>query len=773
MSEAPSPSSEAAPKGRIITFYSYKGGTGRSMAVANVAWMLALNGNRVLVIDWDLEAPGIHRYFHPFLEDKELRETAGLIDMVENLAAQAAASSAPLGLDQVDIIDYIEPLEWPRSPANKPHKLSWKQFGPRARIDFMPAGRQGPAYSRKVSAFNWIDFYERLGGRQLLEAARSQMRGIYDYVLIDSRTGVSDTSGICTIEMPDTLVICFTLNEQSIRGAVGVAESVCEHWVRRSDPASVQPTGLRAATANRFRMFFVPTRVEITSERDKRETALDLAQRTFAPYLDHVPPPLHGRYWGAVQMAYFPYYAFEEIPAVFGDNPYEQLSLTTPIKEIVRVITDPPIAELPPLADDPSVAEQVRREIVGWYLRPSLRSRPDIVLLAQKIFDRFTEAQRTAMMRTLLRLVAIASNAVVSAKPATVEELGGLGEMAQMLCDQNLLAASDVQGTRTILFKDPALIDKWEPLQSAIETDQRFLIWRTSLSAAVESWTFSERDESALMRGRVLDEAVSWLGQRSGDLNDVERRYIKTSIAHWEEQRSATDAARMRAVELEALVQKQRMELRGNEPPSGDRVRWNRWWLLVIGLVLAAGYLYYVQARTAQRQLDDLRVQILQMEHSARVGAKTSATSAPSCPDLAVAMESLTASAGPTTFETNGSLSWRCVLQTARALGPESAQHLFASRSSTKRNSERFVTAVLRANGLDVNPLKCDASCLRRGLNEVLTPAPGVVAVLKDGTVGFYVSYEGDILRLVGPDWHLEESPSAPAMFLEVPYDLR
>ena len=72
-----------APKGRIVTFYSYKGGTGRSMAVANVAWMLALNGLRVLVIDWDLEAPGIHRYFHPFLEDKELlTRMKGIVDEV-------------------------------------------------------------------------------------------------------------------------------------------------------------------------------------------------------------------------------------------------------------------------------------------------------------------------------------------------------------------------------------------------------------------------------------------------------------------------------------------------------------------------------------------------------------------------------------------------------------------------------------------------------------------------------------------------------------------
>jgi MinD-like ATPase involved in chromosome partitioning or flagellar assembly len=53
--------------GEIITFYSYKGGTGRSMALANVAhilaWRIAAPGKRVLAIDWDLEAPGLHKYF--------------------------------------------------------------------------------------------------------------------------------------------------------------------------------------------------------------------------------------------------------------------------------------------------------------------------------------------------------------------------------------------------------------------------------------------------------------------------------------------------------------------------------------------------------------------------------------------------------------------------------------------------------------------------------------------------------------------------------------
>src|SRR5215510_7234351 len=112
-------------KGRIVTFYSYKGGTGRSMALANVAWVLALNGNRVLVVDWDLEAPGIHRYFHPFLEDKDLVATEGLLDMVASLAAHAAAAESTLPSDEVDIVPYVDALQWPR---DTPQGISWKAF---------------------------------------------------------------------------------------------------------------------------------------------------------------------------------------------------------------------------------------------------------------------------------------------------------------------------------------------------------------------------------------------------------------------------------------------------------------------------------------------------------------------------------------------------------------------------------------------------------------------------------------------------------------------
>ena len=50
--------------GKIVTFYSYKGGTGRSMALWKTlkVGFWSVTGKRVLTVDWDLEAPGLLRH---------------------------------------------------------------------------------------------------------------------------------------------------------------------------------------------------------------------------------------------------------------------------------------------------------------------------------------------------------------------------------------------------------------------------------------------------------------------------------------------------------------------------------------------------------------------------------------------------------------------------------------------------------------------------------------------------------------------------------------
>src|SRR5690242_17836291 len=89
----------------IVTFYSYKGGVGRSMAVANVAWVLANNFHkRVLVVDWDLEAPGLHHFFD--LQDSDISK--GLIELLNDYKALAREEQKSLPEKLVDVTKYIQ-----------------------------------------------------------------------------------------------------------------------------------------------------------------------------------------------------------------------------------------------------------------------------------------------------------------------------------------------------------------------------------------------------------------------------------------------------------------------------------------------------------------------------------------------------------------------------------------------------------------------------------------------------------------------------------------
>lgn len=606
---------EPAAKGRIVTFYSYKGGTGRSMALANIAWMLALNGQRVLVIDWDLEAPGVHRYFHPFTDDKELLQTEGLIDFVENLAAQAAVSTDPLPDEAVDVIEYVHPLEWPRNTASR---ITWKSFGPRARIDLLTAGRQGPAYARKLAAFNWIDFYERLQGRRLLNLAKAQMRAVYDYVLIDSRTGVSDTSGICTVEMPDTLVVCFTLNDQSIRGASAVAESVCS--LRKPSKTS---TPVLPNDGIPFRVLPVPTRVEIISEQEKLRVALDLAQKTFSPFVDHIPVSEQSRYFGTVQMAYFPFYAFEEIPAVFGDKPNQLHSLSTAIKQLTSAITEGAITDIPRLAEGEEESEKARDEIVGWYLRKSTDPTLGHLIRFQQILASFDRSEQEETFNALSRLVQIGERDILSARSVPFDDfIESQRRVLLTLIDAKLLAITDTGGVRTVTFADAVVIDRWDDLRRWIAEHRQMLIVRQTLGAALQSWVLRDSDQSALLTGKLLAEASALARSNPGDLNEAEHRFVQQSTEIAQRQAFEAEAAQKHNEELTRKLTELEQVARSapapapppapvtiQMPPAASRP--SPWLSIALGVVVTAilifaAYRYY---DSLQRDRENARMQ--------------------------------------------------------------------------------------------------------------------------------------------------------------------
>ena len=196
----------------------------------------------------------------------------------------------------------------------------------------MPAGRQGSSYSTRVNGFAWTDFYERFGGGAFLNQMRSLATQDYDYVLIDSRTGVSDTSGICTIQLPDTLIVCFTLNNQNVEGAAGVAATVT---AKRSD----------------VRVLPVPMRIE-NSEKDRLELRRTRARRRFTEVLGNIDRTSDPeRYWADSEVLYVPYYAYEEILAPFADPVGSPLTMLAAAERLTGRLTGGAVAHSVRISD--------------------------------------------------------------------------------------------------------------------------------------------------------------------------------------------------------------------------------------------------------------------------------------------------------------------------------------------------------------------------------------------------------------------------------------
>ncbi len=184
----------------FITFYSFKGGVGRTLALANVATLLARDRNeacRVLVWDFDLAAPGLQ----DVMECKWKGEKLGFVDYLHSYLRDAKVS---------DIEDYIYKTSVPG-------------------VDILPAGFMRPEYVQKLDDIQWQEIYEEARGFQFIANTKTQiakLKPTYDYVLVDSLTGYSDVGGICVNQIADAVVLVFRLNNQNIEGISKVHRSI-------------------------------------------------------------------------------------------------------------------------------------------------------------------------------------------------------------------------------------------------------------------------------------------------------------------------------------------------------------------------------------------------------------------------------------------------------------------------------------------------------------------------------------------------------------------
>jgi len=500
--------------GRIFTFYSYKGGTGRTMALANIAWILASRGKRVLVIDWDLEAPGLHRYFAPFLSDPNLGETDGLMEFLAGYVVSVTKELPEgTGVDEkwyqphADIKRYAEPVQW--------------QFPNSGGIDLVGAGRQNASYGARVNGFDWEGFYRRFGGGAFLDESVRQMKAAYDYVLIDSRTGISDTSGICTIHLPDALVVFYTLNNQSIEGASGITASVVANRQGRSK----EP----------FRIWSMATRVEL-AEKQKLEARRLFARERFSPFLETLVG-LSGQtsenYWGEMEILYDPFYAYEEILATIADLPGRTNSVLAAFERLCARLTN---GEVSRLGD---ISETKRRDALELY--SGIGTTKAALNMAQsrepKAWDIFLSASAADSAQAERLYYLLGSNYKVFHAPKEIAP----GEA----WEESVMEALEHSHAMLVLFSEESVQrnSKWisAEIQAAsrrVERDSSFKLIPVQLDpGAVPPVDFLKR--------------YQWVSARGGDMQDVALQ-IRRSLGTSEDE----DDDRERSIRIEAELDK-------------------------------------------------------------------------------------------------------------------------------------------------------------------------------------------------------------------------
>ncbi|MBY0556741.1 MAG: hypothetical protein K2P77_06025, partial [Burkholderiaceae bacterium] len=221
--------------GEVITFYAFRDASSRTAALANLALLLARQRSAtspVLMIDWALDAPGLHQLFgqsgkHP-----------GVLELFEACQAQLALHR-PNGIADDTLLAY-EVLA----------ALDWQQYVVRvdegSQLYLMPAGRLDEHYSERLAGLDWEAMFQRCPA--LFRCFAAQLAGHFRHVLVDAASGVAETAGLCTTLLPRKLVVLFGAERSSLEGACEMVLRAANYRCSHEDeqrPLLVYPLALQ------------------------------------------------------------------------------------------------------------------------------------------------------------------------------------------------------------------------------------------------------------------------------------------------------------------------------------------------------------------------------------------------------------------------------------------------------------------------------------------------------------------------------------------------
>ncbi len=246
---------------KTITFYSYKGGTGRTLLLCNVARLLANAGLHVVMVDLDLEAPGLAEKFGVKSDNRDcalshlLNEQYLWKRKTDESKKQEQETGSQKRQDDTDSATegqrLLPPSSFDSCFLNIEMKNSSKEPGAERSQDagsirLMPAGNAPTSeYCSMLAALDWAylltetDDEERPLAyrilRDLCNEIQFRLDPKPDFLLIDSRTGITDVGGIALNYLADVAIFLFLQNNENLRGLRHIVPSVLEAASKRDD----------------------------------------------------------------------------------------------------------------------------------------------------------------------------------------------------------------------------------------------------------------------------------------------------------------------------------------------------------------------------------------------------------------------------------------------------------------------------------------------------------------------------------------------------------
>jgi WD40 repeat protein len=387
--------------------------------------------------------------------------------------------------------------------------------------------------------------------------------------------GVSDTSGICTIQMPDTLVVCFTLNNQSIEGAASVTQGVFEQRAFQDSHSSLSQRDSTESSATiperfylspyQFKIFPVPMRVD-QAEQDKLGIRRTYSRRKFDKFLERMPVIDRRKFWGAVSVPYVPYFSYEEILATFKDEPSDPNTCLAAFTRIATEITENDVTGFIPLIS-PEQRDAVLQEFAKVPISEPARASDDnrvqgrdgttapavtaagtgsiesaetqvesSLRHAEATFQSLTVKEREQARLLWMRLVRIprpgeyGENSKVRvplkdipmASTPVIQKFANAGVITVGKDDKTQESTAEVNNEE--------LLRSWPTLDQWIQDDRYLLLWRQDLQASMTQWQQRGRKWDDLLTGRRLLKSREWYKTHRQHLSNNEAAYIEASF---------------------------------------------------------------------------------------------------------------------------------------------------------------------------------------------------------------------------------------------------